>query len=110
MGEGQVIPPAAIRHKLHDTNVQFEEYIYYAKIQREQEKNGIGPEEREKLRHGTAGSELVSARASEEKLADKTDGKVAVSGTVNTTEAAQWETASRAGRNASWAAVYVSSN
>lgn len=49
MGEGQVTVPTIIRHKLHDPNVKFEEYLFYAKIQREQEARGLGPAEREQM-------------------------------------------------------------
>ena len=40
---------------MHDPNIRIEEYFYYAKIQRDQERCGLGPKEREEL--SNAGSE-----------------------------------------------------
>ena len=107
MGEGQVTVPAAIRHKLHDPNVKFEEYLYYAKIQREQEKRGLGPKEREEMFNGGAEPEQISdASGIDEKSGEKTPPITAViPGPTSEVTPAEWETASRAARNAGWASM-----
>lgn len=105
MEEGQVAVPAAIRRKLHDPNIQFEEYLFYAKIQREEERRGLGPEEREQMYYNTPDSE--QSGVNDEKSGERTPTKEVV--TVSASDAiiapAEWETASRAARNASWASV-----
>jgi hypothetical protein len=77
MGEGQVPIPAETRRLLHDPSVRLEEYYYFAKIQRAQEKQGLGPAEREKLYHpGTSPSESAVVVSGDEKTAP-TDEKTA---------------------------------
>lgn len=105
MGDGQVAVPAATRRKLHDPNIMFEEYLYYAKIQREQERRGLGPKEREELYNG--GSEPEQISEVDEKSGDEKTNptKVVVAGPSAEVTPAEWETASRAARNASWASM-----
>ncbi|KAH8814916.1 amino acid transporter-like protein [Xylogone sp. PMI_703] len=113
MGEGQVELPEQIRHILHDPNVTLDEYMYYAKIQREQEKQGLGPEEREALYQqsllarnnqvsDSAGSGSDEKKAVDEKHIAPT---TAVTGPYRGVTAGEWETASRAARNAKWGAI-----
>lgn len=105
MGAGQVDIPLPVRRRLHDESVMLEEYIYYAKIQREQEASGIDPIEREKLFYGrnhsnedTTDNKIVGEKtAGDEKTID-----VSSSSAATPTE---WEAASRAARNASWGSV-----
>ena len=108
MGEGQITVPTAIRRKLHDPNVKFEEYLYYAKIQREQEARGLDPADRARIAAGAPESELVSEndeKKSGEKASDETSPKNLVAAGDPVISSDEWELASRAGRNASWAAV-----
>lgn len=121
-GVGEVNVPTTVRRNLHDPNVPFEEYLYYAKIQREQEKNGLGPEERERMyQEYLAGVDHVAGKEiGNEKHAlpeienEKTEPQpVDESKPSSITKAAhssfvgagEWETASRAARNATWGAV-----
>ncbi|PQE31881.1 amino acid transporter protein [Rutstroemia sp. NJR-2017a WRK4] len=118
---GEVAVPTPVRRKMHDPNVQFEEYLYYARIQREQERQGLGPGERERMyREAITGVDATSAKESgdEEKKAIAESGDEKTSEPVNekTTTASvvhsashvsagEWESASRAARNATWGAV-----
>jgi hypothetical protein len=112
MGEGQVPIPLETRRMLHDPSVRLEEYYYFAKIQRAQEKQGLGPAEREKLYHpgSPSGSAVVVSgdeknQSGDEKTAPTNETTIqgVHSGPIVTP--AEWETASRAARNASWGAV-----
>lgn len=101
MGEGQSPTPGVIRHKLHDPNVKIEEYFYYAKLQRAQEKQGLDPAERSRI----AGGHDVSSAGSEVAMGDeKTDekGPQLPRSTTNIVTPQEWENASRAARNATW--------
>jgi hypothetical protein len=82
-----------------------EEYLYYAKIQREQEAQGLGPEEREAFYQSlAAGNSRNSPDESDEKK--EVNEKAPVPTTTYSGPApAEWETASRAARNAKWSAV-----
>jgi hypothetical protein len=109
MGQGQVAEPAAIRHKLHDDSVTLEEYLYYAKIQRDQEKAGIDPIQRGQLTaHSDAGSqELVGGEKYE--LGDEKKNGIDIGNNTttigDTQNAADWENASRMARTATWGSV-----
>jgi hypothetical protein len=108
MGDGQVNVPTLIREKLHDTSIQFEEYLFYAKIQREQEARGLDPAEREALRLGGPEPEIVDEKSSDKEASEKEAGQKAIAAAQNNSaeiSVSEWETASRAGRNASWAAM-----
>lgn len=48
-GIGEVGVATTVRRNMHDPNVPFEEYLYFAKVQREQEQNGFGPDEQERM-------------------------------------------------------------
>ncbi|RAL61634.1 hypothetical protein DID88_002703 [Monilinia fructigena] len=102
-GVGEVEIATTVRRNMHDPNVPFEEYLYFAKIQREQEKNGLGPEERERMyQEHLAGVDNVARKeiGDEKKaLPDIGDEKKEPQAT------GEWETASRAARNATWGAV-----
>lgn len=103
MGEGQVPVPGVIRRKLHDPNVKIEEYFYYAKIQRAQERQGLDPAERSRIANGhdvsSTGSEI--AVGSDEKSDEKTRPDLPHTAT-NIVTPSEWENASRAARNATW--------
>jgi hypothetical protein len=103
MGQGQVTVPAAIRHRLHDPSIKFEEYLFYAKIQREQEARGLGPAEREQMYLGAPENEQPS-EVDEKKSGEKSPPNQVAAGDPIISPA-EWETASRAARNASWASV-----
>lgn len=117
-GVGEVEVPTVVRRNMHDPNVPFEEYLYYAKIQREQEKNGLGPEERERMyQEHLAGKEIGDEKIALPEIGN--DGKTEpqpinesksssiTKAHVSHVGAGEWETASRAARNATWGAVYV---
>jgi hypothetical protein len=114
MGDGQVAAPGLIRRKLHDPNIQFEEYLYYAKIQREQEKQGLGPEERGKMRIDTPYAtqlgepSMIDAGSEGDETTEKASGPKTVTITQQqdlVVAPTEWETASRAARNASWVSM-----
>ncbi|KAI9645417.1 hypothetical protein NHQ30_006156 [Ciborinia camelliae] len=119
---GEVGVPTPVRRKMHDPNVPFEEYLHYAKIQREQEMNGLGPEERERMYQeylagvdNVAGKEIEDEKKALPETGDeKTEPQPIVESkpssinkgqAVSHVGAAEWETASRAARNATWGAV-----
>ncbi|CAD6454262.1 2f31d49e-6dae-40b9-937e-d27e55f8963a [Sclerotinia trifoliorum] len=121
-GVGEVEIATVVRRKMHDPNVPFEEYLYFAKIQREQEMNGLGPEERERMyREYLAGTDNVARKeiGDEKKaLPEMGDEKIdpqaineskpsSISKGQNDAYvgAGEWESASRAARNATWGAV-----
>ena len=104
MGQGQVTVPAVTRHKLHDPSVTFEEYLFYAKIQREQEARGLDPAQRGQMALGAPEPEQVS-ELDEKTSGEKTPPKQVGGGSDPVITPAEWETASRAARNASWASV-----
>jgi hypothetical protein len=103
--------PSAGRRKLHDPSVLIEEYFYYADIQREQERQGIDPEQRAQLAR-SASRQILSDVQSSNRLVDKggfgsVDDKDNVLPEVSGTEEGtvsdeDWENAARAFRNASW--------
>lgn len=122
MGDGQVQQPAAIHQRLHDPRVMIEEYLYYAKLQREQERQGLGPGERTALQ--LAGLRNPAAPNVSEKTSSDGNGVVDDEKRNISTETpvhhgqntvtmdsnhliapAEWENASRAARNATWGAV-----
>ena len=110
MGEGQVAVPAAIRRPLRNPNVKFEEYLYYARIQREQERRGLDSREREEIYQGIAreaespngGSATV---VGDEKANEKSATSVTIPPPGPAVTAGAWEFASRAVRNASWGSI-----
>jgi hypothetical protein len=110
MGEGQVAVPAPVRRKLHDPNIKIEEYFYYARIQRDQERQGLGPKEREEMYQGSSpeaesqngGSGIGSG---DEKVSEKTNTAVAIPQSGAVVSPNEWESASRAVRNASWGSM-----
>ncbi|KAF8852498.1 hypothetical protein BDZ45DRAFT_108747 [Acephala macrosclerotiorum] len=106
MGEGQVPVPGVIRRRLHDPDVKIEEYFYYAKIQREQEKSGLDPAERSRIANGldshTSGSDV--AVGSDEKTDEKSRPELPRTAT-NIVTPQEWENASRAARNATWPSI-----
>jgi len=113
MSEGVVAVPAQVRHKLHDPNVMIEEYFYYARIQREQEKQGLGPVERQALFEGRDLGEPgtpsnSSGTAVDEKIGEIDATPVAPIDPQTIVTGSEWETASRAVRNASWGSMFVS--
>lgn len=103
MGEGQVPVPGVVRHRLHDPNVKIEEYFYYAKIQRQQEKSGLDPVERSRIANGldshTSSSDV--AVGTDEKTDEKSRPELPRTAT-NIVTPQEWENASRAARNATW--------
>lgn len=119
MGDGQVAQPAAIRQRLHDPNIMIEEYLYYAKIQREQERRGLDPAQRTALQMAglvnSSGKSSSDGQPVEDEKREISDEKtpqssnsighkiVHPSSTVITP--AEWENASRASRNATWGAM-----
>lgn len=117
MGDGQVPRPAAIHRKLHDPNVMFEEYRYYAKIQREQELKGLGPAERTALQLAGLTNHAGQASSDENIPGGEADEKAGISNEKNQVQRnvgsfdtsniapAEWENASRAARNATWGAM-----
>jgi hypothetical protein len=113
MGQGQVVEPAAVRHKLHDDNVTLEEYLYYAKIQRDQERAGLDPLQRGAIANG---SELVSQETvggekyenGDEKSHQVVTASSSTTSIGNTQIAEDWENASRLARTASWGSMLVS--
>jgi len=114
MAEGVIAVPVANRHRLHDPSVTLEEYYYYAKIQREQEKRGLGPKEREDYYNGLSKPEspghTSDGSTTTPSMDEKTDEKHVSTGIVaRPSEAAvspaEWETASRAARNATWGSM-----
>lgn len=121
-GVGEVEIATTVRHSMHNPNVPFEEYLYFAKIQREQEKNGLGPDERERMyQEYLAGVDNVARKEIEDEkkaLPDIGDEKaepqpvdeskpssITKAHNVPYVGAGEWETASRAARNATWGAV-----
>jgi hypothetical protein len=109
MGEGHVIVPATVRHNLHDPNVTIEEYFHYAKIQRDQERQGIEPAQRGAIENGGQSNHLSSDgdKSSTEKVVDEKTitgipPKIQHGSIVTANE---WENASRAVRNASWGSM-----
>jgi hypothetical protein len=107
MGEAQVVVPPAIHRKLHDPSIMLEEYLYYAAIQREQEKRGLGPEERELYYQNLATGQPTEKGAdvnADEKVV-LADDKSPVNSISSAPTPAEWETASRAARNAKWSTV-----
>ncbi|ESZ98656.1 hypothetical protein SBOR_0894 [Sclerotinia borealis F-4128] len=121
-GIGEVGVPTAVRRNMHDPNVPFEEYLYFAKIQREQEKNGLGPEERERMYQeylagvdNVAGTEIGDEKKTLPEIEDEKTAPEIVNESkpssitkahiVSHVGAGEWETASRAARNATWGAV-----
>lgn len=113
MGDGQVQQPAVIHRRLHDPSIMFEEYRYYATIQREQERQGLGPGER--TARQLAGLANPAEKASSDGIAEDSAGdektripanKIQPGGFDTSNIApAEWENASRAARNATWGAV-----
>ncbi|KAF7942939.1 uncharacterized protein EAE97_006393 [Botrytis byssoidea] len=121
-GVGEVNVPTTVRRNLHDPNVPFEEYLYYAKIQREQEKNGLGPEERERMYQEylagvdqVAGKEIgnekhalpeiENEKAEPQPVDESKPSSITKAANPSFVGAGEWETASRAARNATWGAV-----
>ena len=105
---GTTIPPA-VRRKFYDPSILLEEYFYYADIQREQERQGIDPEERAQIARSTSHLRKTestvnpTAKDGEKSADEKMNGVAAVTGTkesIITDE--DWENAARAYRNASW--------
>jgi hypothetical protein len=105
MGEGQVPVPGVIRTRLHDPNVLIEEYFYYAKIQRQQEKDGLDPTERARIADGqqvsSNGSDIAVNNGYDEKGDHEKRPDLPRTAT-NIVTPNEWETASRAARNATW--------
>lgn len=103
MGEGQVPLPGVIRNRLHDPNVMLEEYFYYAKIQRQQEKDGLGPTERAAIAgHEHVSNESDTAVGGYEEKGENEKRPQLPRADTNLVSANEWETASRAARNATW--------
>ncbi len=70
----------------------------YAKIQREQERQGLTPEERGHIAASAARDSTPENASGDEKTTEKAPAAVSASAVTAT----EWETASRATRNASW--------
>lgn len=121
-GIGEVGVATTVRRNMHDPNVPFEEYLYFAKVQREQEQNGLGPDERERMYqeylagvNNVAGMETgdekeALAEAGQEKTElqpsdESKPSSVTKARDVSHVSAGERETASRADRNATWGAV-----
>lgn len=107
MSEGVVPMPLETRKKLHDPSILIEEYYYYAKIQRDLEKRGLGPAEREAYYNGAHSGSLSESDApaivGDEKNEKSATPNLPAPGSIVTP--AEWETASRAARNATWGAI-----
>jgi hypothetical protein len=105
---GTSAPPPILR-KLHDPNILIEEYIYYADIQRDQEKRGLDPEQRAQQARSEEAHAIsgTSARIDasekgpkEDQFPDRNSNEEPVAASLLTDE--DWENAARAYRNASW--------
>ncbi|QSZ34052.1 hypothetical protein DSL72_005632 [Monilinia vaccinii-corymbosi] len=121
-GVGEVEIPTTVRRNMHNPDVSFEEYLYFAKIQREQERNGLGPEERERMyqEHLAGVNNVARKEIGDEKKAlpgiedekkepqpvdESKPSSISQGQNVSYVGAGEWETASRAARNATWGAV-----
>lgn len=95
----------AVRQKLHDSNILIEEYLYYAGIQREQERQGIEPDQRAQIArsesHRITTPELVT-KGGLESINDKGTEAAATTTIDSLISDEDWDNATRAFRNASW--------
>lgn len=101
--------PPPIRRKLHDPHILIEEYIYYANIQRDQEKQGVDPEQRAQLARSAEPHVISQMSARVDATEKEVKGDQFVDNNSNDERATpslltdeDWENAARAYRNASW--------
>jgi hypothetical protein len=78
--------------KMHDPSIYLEEYMYYAKIQREQERQGLSPDERGNIAVGQATSQSMSG-SGDEKTGEKASAVIAPA-TAPLVSPSEWENAS----------------